>query len=122
MISFLFSISNVFFLKRSSSPKIQNRNYHDNPVFMSNNTRTYVAIYKTVDSKLGEPYNSCLKDEQLFKGNKTIIDYILNSSESYSQIKCLEYCFYLDYIQQNKCNCSPRELDNVRQRLDGLLC
>ena len=45
--------------------------------------------------------------------NKTIVDYILKTNQSYSQIKCLEYCFDLNYIQDKPCNCTKSELGHV---------
>ena len=105
----------VWIHDRKSPPKIQSRNNHDSPVFVSNNTKTYLIIDKTVDEKLPEPYNRCFKNVTVFKGNKTIIDFILNSGESYSQVKCLELCFDLNYIEKNPCNCVNTSLGRVWQ-------
>jgi hypothetical protein len=116
--SLLLRVNSIYTLivwihDRRSPPKIQNRNNHDSPVFVTNSTKTYLVIDKTVDEKLPEPYNRCLKDVTSFQGNMTIIHYILNNGESYSQVKCLELCFDLKYIEKNPCNCVNSNLGNV---------
>ncbi len=118
--SFLLRVSSKYTLivwihHRKSPPKIQSRNNHDSPVFVSNSTKSYLVVDRTVDEKLPEPYNRCLKNVTGFKSNKTIIDFILNSGESYSQVKCLELCFDLNYIEKNPCNCSNTSLGRVWQ-------
>ena len=103
----------VWIHQKNSPPKIEDWENHDNPIFISKGTRSNIVIEKTVDLKLDEPYNKCLKDASYFQGNKTIVDYILKTNQSYSQIKCLEYCFDLNYIHDKPCNCTKSELGHV---------
>ena len=56
-------------------------------------------------------FNKCLKDVKSFKKNKTLIDFILKNNSSYSQIKCLDYCFELDYYNNDPCNCTAPSFD-----------
>ena len=85
----------------------------DDPINVLPGFQTYLAIEKTVDEKLGEPYNECLDDITTFKKNKTIINTMLNNKKFYSQIKCINLCFDLKYIEGNPCNCSNTTLGNV---------
>jgi len=103
----------VWVHEKNSPPKIENYENHDNPIYISANTRSNLVIERTVDLKLAEPYNKCLKDPTSFEGNKTIIDYILKTNQSYNQTKCLEYCFDLNYIQDKPCNCTKSNLGRV---------
>jgi len=87
---------------------------HDNPVLVNKGTKSYLALEKIVDSKLEEPYNKCYKDVRVFNKKKLIIDLILNSGESYSQVKCLEFCFELSYIENTPCfQCTNTTLGNA---------
>ena len=103
----------VWIHNSSTPPRIQFRNNHDHAFLISNETRFFIAIARTFDKKLAEPYNHCVKDEKTFEGNKTIIDFILSTNETYSQIKCLQLCFDLNYIEKNPCNCTNTSLDRV---------
>jgi hypothetical protein len=107
-----FSLT-VWIHNRASSPRIQFQNNHDDPVFVSSATSAYLAVEKTVDMKMGEPYNECLKNVTAFQRNKTIIDYILKINESYSQAKCFQFCFDLTYIHQNPCDCPNATIGNI---------
>ena len=78
---------------RQTPLKIETRNNHDSPVFVAAGTRTYLVVDKTLNKKLGEPYNHCLEDINTFDKNKTIITYILGKNQTYSQINCLDLCF-----------------------------
>lgn len=41
------------------------------------------------------PYNMCLKDLSLFRGNKIVIDFVTRSKRKYSQKTCFYYCSHL---------------------------
>jgi len=84
-----------------------------NKIHLSAGLVNFIEVERTFESKLEEPYNNCLKDVSKFKKNKTLIDYFLNRSLSYSQEKCLDFCFDLFYIQENPCECKESELGNV---------
>ena len=87
--------------------------YQGDVNFVTRGSDAHIIIEKTVEKKLGEPYNSCLDDLTKFKLNKTIINHILNEEETYSQVNCLELCFHLKYIEKNPCNCTNASLGNV---------
>ena len=103
----------IWIHNKSSPPVIQNNNNHDDPIRIAKGTSNYLMIEKTIESKLGEPYSRCINDPTNFRQNKTIIDHILNKNESYSQIKCLELCFDISYIETNPCNCTEAKLGSV---------
>jgi hypothetical protein len=98
----------VWIQNKSSIPKIHRKKIHLSPGLLN-----YIEVERTFESKLEEPYNNCLKDVSYFKKNKTLIDYFLNRSLSYSQENCLDLCFNLFYIQENPCECKESELGNV---------
>ena len=64
-----------------------------------------ITIEKTIESKLGEPYNQCLKDFTRFEKNKTIINSYLEKNLSYTQTKCFEQCTDLYFLKENSCGC-----------------
>lgn len=69
-----------------------------------------VIIYqveRTFNQMLDEPYSSCLKDINLFKINKTIVDFITKQqNRKYSQKDCYFYCSYLYALENSKCGCN----------------
>jgi len=103
----------IFIHNKTLPPRLEMLNNHENPIFISNNSRTLIQIEKTLEYKQPEPYNQCLKDLRTFEKNKTIIKYILNKNQTYKQKNCLEYCFDIIYLQDNPCNCTDTTLGNV---------
>ena len=96
----------------SYQPVIEMFNNHNSNMNLApSGTETQVIIDKTIENKLEEPFNKCLKDVKSFKKNKTLIDFILKNNSSYSQIKCLDYCFELDYYNNDPCNCTAPSFD-----------
>lgn len=69
-------------------------------------TINYFQIEKIVDEKLGKPYSECLKDTSKFTQNKTIINYINQNNNSYSQVECIRLCRNLINAEQSGCNCA----------------
>lgn len=57
----------------------------------------------------------------LFKGNKTLIDYIMRSNRSYSQSTCFDLCFNLEYIEKSDCNCSAVEMHHIIEKCFALV-
>lgn len=111
---FKIEINLEFWIHESDDrPRIELFENHDNPIFVSGGTESHLSIEKTVDTKLGEPYNHCLENVSLFDKNKTIINYIQSINESYKQIKCFELCFDLNYLQNDSCHCRNVSLGNV---------
>ena len=108
------SVSLIFWIhERKSPPRIELWENRDLPIIVNSKKTTYLVVDKVEDSKLDEPYNRCLKDPLSFKGNKTIIEYILRKDQFYHQKNCLEFCFDLFYMKENLCNCSNTSLGNV---------
>ena len=104
----------VWIHNKTSPPKIELGNGDgDDPINIMPGFQTNLAIEKIVDHKLEEPYNNCLQNVSKFKKNKTIIDFMLNNGQSYSQIKCINICFDLKYIDNNSCNCTSALLGKV---------
>lgn len=91
-------------------------NHFEDRVFVSANSYTEVIIHKVVEVKLEEPFNKCLNDVTQFKYNKTIIDFIIRINEIYTQERCFEWCFELDYIEKRPCDCTSIELGEVWKR------
>ena len=96
----------VWVHNRTQPPTIEDWNNHDSPIKIEKGYTDFIAVEKTVSLKLGSPYNECLKDTNQFNGNKTIVNKILSSDHSYTQVKCFELCFNLAYINSNPCNCT----------------
>jgi hypothetical protein len=104
----------VWIHNKTSPPKIELGNGDgDDPINIMPGFQTNLAIEKIVDHKLEEPYNNCIRNVSKFKKNKTIIDFMLNNGQSYSQIKCINICFDLKYIDNNSCNCTSALLGKV---------
>ncbi len=74
---------------------------------------TQVAVDRTFYYKLGYPYNDCLHDPSTFKYNKTIIDFMINTTIPYSQVNCLNLCFNMHYLMDNPCNCNNTTFASV---------
>ena len=111
----------VWIHNHSTPPKRLYKNDHNGDTgFASTGFVTHFVAEKTVDTKLEEPYNKCFKDVSLFEDNKTVIDYILNKPEVYSQVNCLELCFDLEFIELNPCNCTKAILGKVWKNCYGL--
>lgn len=65
---------------------------------------TSIGISKTVNKKLGEPYNDCIKSLDTYKKfNTTFYKTIINSNIKYTQSSCIELCF--DYYLAPVCSC-----------------
>ncbi len=104
----------VWIHNKSSPPTIELGSGDGNdPINILPGFQTNLAIEKIVEQKLEEPYNHCLQNVSMFQRNKTVIDYIKAKGHSYTQIKCLELCFDLDYITRNPCNCTNVTIGNV---------
>ena len=61
--------------------------------------------------KLEYHYNDCYKNVSESLYNKTIIDFIQNKNNVYTQKECLELCRNLKYNETNSCNCSLKDLE-----------
>jgi len=66
---------------RKSPPKIEAWNNHDSPINIMGGSTVYIEVEKTKNSILAEPYNNCFRNESSFEGNRTIIDYILQTKK-----------------------------------------
>ncbi len=80
--------------------------------YVSAGSETHFQIERIVEKKLDEPYNQCLNDVSMFTQNKTIIDYFRTLKRSYNREYCIQYCFDLYYLAENKCKCNA-SLGNV---------
>jgi len=73
----------------------------------------FYEIDKTLNVKLPQPYNDCLKDVSQFSFNKTIINNILqHKNRQYSQDYCLYMCENLIFNEQNNCGCTYVDLQD----------
>ena len=119
--SFVFEINTskelAVWIHNSSAPPKREfmNNYYGENNFASAGSFSHFIVEKQIDTKLDEPYNSCLKDIDSFKLNKTLVNYIKTKKEIYNQVYCLKICFDLDYIANNPCNCINGTLGNVWQ-------
>jgi hypothetical protein len=73
----------------------------------------YIKVHRTFSQKLGQPYSDCLSDLDLFKKNKTIINFLNESGRQYSQRQCFELCFSIQYYDTNPCNCTNNPWEDV---------
>ncbi len=65
----------------------------------------YFGVERVFTEKLPDPYNDCLKDENTFKHNKTLINKMKELEKSYSQDECYRLCSHLFSMQESNCNC-----------------
>jgi len=104
----------VWIHNQSQPPKlVNNNNHYANRLLVSEKLFVHMNIERTMETKLGLPFNNCFKNVSDFDRNKTIIDYIQSKEEHYSQEKCLELCFDLIYIEKRPCGCSNGGLGNI---------
>jgi gas vesicle protein len=101
----------VWVHNKSTLPKIER-----DMIFASSGFFTHIAVERTFESKLEEPYSRCLKDVSKFEKNKKLIDYFLNRNLLYSQTACLDLCVDLFYINENPCGCKQAELGAVFEK------
>ena len=105
-------VISIFDLTKITDTNQNFNNYNDN-IYLANGFNFYFKLNKVFDFKLPMPYNQCYKDPFEFPFNKTIINYINQTGESYYQQKCVRLCFYFLYIQENTCNCTLAKFENV---------
>jgi hypothetical protein len=74
-----------------------------------------LQLSKTVENKLGPPYNPCYQDDDSiqFEINKTIINFLHSSNVKYKKEYCHNLCTELEYIDTNPCNFTNTSLGNV---------
>lgn len=80
-------------------------NMVENPYYLMSGNSYFFQIQRTFSEKLESPFNDCLKDVRKFKFNKTIIDFILSSNRTYTQLNCFRFCRNLYLIQESGCGC-----------------
>jgi len=71
----------------------------------------FYQVERIFTEQLSEPYNDCLKDINLFKKNKTIINHMHRSNRAYSQMDCYYTCSRLFALQESNCNCNSTLMD-----------
>lgn len=92
----------VYIHNQSLAPStLYNKGY-----FISSGIYNYFQLDRVYEQKLEEPYNSCLKDPNLFQNNKTLINYISANNKAYSQKYCFSLCRSMKYMENNECNCT----------------
>ncbi len=73
-----------------------------------------IILYKTVNERLGQPYDQCYKNVFTdYLLNKTIINYFQSNNATYKQTYCYQLCGELNYINTNPCNCTNTSLGSV---------
>lgn len=72
--------------------------------YVSSGSVNYFVIDRFFEKKLPMPYNHCYEDVKLFPLNRTLIDFILNKNQTYTQEGCIDLCRTLHYIETNN-NC-----------------
>ncbi len=95
----------LFIHESDLPPQLELSNIYETYIQL-NESQTYIALDKIIESKLGLPYNNCYKNVSEFHLNKTLIDYIQSLNQRYAQVNCLKLCFELNYIENDPCNCS----------------
>ncbi len=103
----------VWIHEPSSPPRFDYYNDHISRIYIPSNNLNQIILQKTVEKKLGLPYNDCYENVNNFPYNKTIIDFIRSTNTTYKQTYCFELCYEIDYIQRNPCNCTNTSLGNV---------
>jgi hypothetical protein len=95
----------------SSSPPLDLEN---DGFWLKPGSWNYFSVDRVFTEQQGQPYNDCLKDLNTFKMNKTIIDHIMYSKETYSQKNCNQLCSYLFALEESNCGCNST-LDNFKR-------
>lgn len=75
-------------------------------MYLRTGSLNYYSVERIFTEQLSEPYSDCLKDVSLFKGNKTIIDYIQKLNRKYSNDECLFHCSRLNALEKSNCSCN----------------
>jgi len=90
-----------------NAPKMSyyNDRGHDMHIAMET-IKTVFVFEKLVDKKLRYPHNKCLEDVELFKKNKTIIDFLNSLNRTLTRDLCVDISFAIDYLEKNPCNCT----------------
>ena len=81
--------------------------------FISSGNYNYFKVKRIYEKKLAAPFNQCFKDVASFPFNKTLIEFLLNTKQVYSQKDCIDLCRNLKYIEANSCECSLNSLNEV---------
>jgi len=74
--------------------------------FVKPGSWNFFQVERTIIEQLGEPYNNCIKDPLAYTGNKTLIQHINDTNQTYSQINCYRLCSYLYALKESNCNCN----------------
>lgn len=92
----------LFQIHNKTSPPF---NLESDGFWLKTGSWNYFQIERTFTftERLSEPFNDCLKDVNLFKGNKTLINYILDSKRTYSQIDCYYKCTQIFALEESGC-------------------
>ena len=107
----------VWIHNQTSPPEFEKQNnYNGDMLWVSNSFETQLVIEREFQSKLEEPYGSCLKNASQFKLNKTLVKHFEAEKEAYNYVNCLEHCFDLSFIEKNNCNCSKATTGNVWEK------
>jgi hypothetical protein len=114
-IEFKISEGILLWIHNQSSPPrlLPFNNHYSDRLLIPQSFYSQIVIDRQREEQLGSPFSNCLNNLDEFHLNKTIIDYINSARETYSQIKCLELCFELKYIEANPCQCNNTKLGNM---------
>ena len=74
--------------------------------WLSPGSWNYFEIDRLFHQKLDAPYSDCLKDVNLFKMNKTLIDFFHKANRTYTQDDCYYKCSHLFALEESKCGCN----------------
>jgi len=82
----------------------------------------YFELNRIYYNRLGEPFNNCLKDVNLFDSNQTLINIIVKSNRTYSQQYCYYLCLNLFALEENSCSqYCPLECDSMSYEVNNYL-
>ena len=72
---------------------------------ISTGSKNFFQIERTFDEKLEKPFNECYKNVNNFELNKTLIDYMSKTNNSYYKLECDRLCRNLKNKEESRCNC-----------------
>lgn len=91
----------IFIHNNSVKPtNIKNKGYR-----ISTGSINTFQIDRVYNLQLGEPYNDCFKNLEDVSSNRTIIDFIKSTNNSYGQVECIRICRNLKTLEESGCNC-----------------
>ena len=84
---------------------VKSKDLRNKGLRISTGTKNFFQIERTFDEKLEKPFNDCYKNVNNFDLNKTLINFMRKTSDSYYKLECDRLCRNLKNQEESGCNC-----------------